>query len=142
VKPAVHYELSFRSSKAALQRVAIALIEGMVHVRRYVYRGREYDILVSCTPGAAATLREAANAFRCVYKSPMRLFGSTLVAQFDSADDELAGRESERYRKLSEAAVDKMLAEEARRRQANPHASWCVTYQDPGEACDCEARGG
>lgn len=116
----VCYEMSFRPTKAALARVGRALIEGTVSVRRYLTMGDEYMILVECTPSAMAALRDAARASHVVYKSPTRLFGSTLVPRFDSAEDEMNGRESQRYRKLAEAAAERLLAAEAARRAAEP----------------------
>ena len=114
------YEVSFRATRAALERVGRVLIEGSVNVRRYLQIGSEYTVLVECTPLTVECLRDAARASHVAYKSPTRLFGSTLVPRFDSAEDEINGRESGRYRKLAEAAAERLLAEDAARRATEP----------------------
>ena len=116
----VCYEMSFRATRVAFECIGRVLIEGTVNVRRYLQRGSEYTILVECTPLTMECLRDAARASHVVYRSPTRLFGSTLVPRFDSAEDEMNGRESQRYRKLAEAAVERLLAEDAARRAAEP----------------------
>jgi len=115
---AMHFEVSFRPTKAAYERIGRVLVEQCCAIRRSHRLSSECTtVLVECGQSAVKLLAEAARADHVQYRSPTRVFGSTLVPLHDTPEDEAAGRLSEPYQRLSTAAAERLLArsDEARR---------------------------
>lgn len=91
----VWFEFSTNDSKAAKVRLMDATIECKATLRPYAMFG--ITGLVKVAPVNAELFRETAQLHLFIYRSPTYFDNGSLRSQYDSPEDELAGKHSAPY---------------------------------------------